>query len=240
MNRTAVVVCDACGVVHEEATEKIGILQEAVTNLGIEVSRKQARVNRLRNESMGQRPPEYDDAMQVALYWKQNISPTARELNGPRMENTIARIRAGYSVEELKWAVWGYRCRPNVLDGKRVPARLGGRRYVDLELIMRDEKHVQIGMEIADAESRHDQGLLDDKASRHVAELCECNHARWSHGLLWLQGHESCYEDGCRCQGYDSLHVEQEEPRSQIPRRRREPVVPVEGGINVDTQETLL
>jgi len=233
---TKPVFCEACGTVNETATEQVATLQEAVTNLGLEVSRKQSRVNALRREQAEARPPEYDQAIEVAEFWRENLSPRARELNGPRLEKVIARLRAGYTVEELKHSLWGYRCRPNLKEGRRV--REGGKRYVDLELLMRDEKHVQIGIEIAEQESRFDQNVLDSSGSRHAAVLCDCGHARWAHGLLWLQQHEACYEEGCLCTGYDTFDSLLAPPppsdRPNIP-TRREPAWPQES-LDVETR----
>lgn len=201
--------CQACGVIDERANTVIAELRETVTQLGIEVASKRKAIKALRADQSGEHPPEYDDAMEVAEYWRDHCSPRARELNGTRLRNTVARLRAGYDVDTLKQAIDGYAARPNVRDGVRV--RHGGRRYCDLELIMRDEKHVQSGVEIAVEEMRSDQGVLAGAGSSWVAELCGCGHPRVSHQLFRLVGHDACAEQDCTCAGFDDLPVAAEQ-----------------------------
>src|SRR4051812_29376074 len=122
--------CPACGVVNDRANTVIAELSETVTQLGIEVASKRKAIKALRSDQSGEHPPEYDDAMGVAEYWLAHCPPRARELNGTRLRNTVARLRAGYDVDTLKQAIDGYAARPNVKDGKRV--REGGRRFCDL------------------------------------------------------------------------------------------------------------
>jgi hypothetical protein len=102
--------------------------------------------------------------------------------------------------------VWGYGCRPNVKDGKRVRDGEGGTRYVDLSLLMRDAQHVDRGLEIAGEEDRFDQSYLADGSSRYVASLCDCGHARGSHALPRMHGHEACLEEGCECREFDDVY----------------------------------
>jgi hypothetical protein len=201
--------CPACGVVNDRANTVIAELRETVTQLGIEVASKRKAIKALRSDQSGEHPPEYDEAMEVAEYWRDRCSPRARELNGTRLRNTVARLRAGYDVDTLKQAIDGYAARPNVKDGKRV--REGGRRFCDLELIMRDEKHVQSGVEIAIEEMRSDQGVLAGAGSRWVAEMCGCGHPRISHQLARLVGHDACAERDCTCGGFDDLPVAAEQ-----------------------------
>jgi hypothetical protein len=101
------VFCPACGTIHETATLRLEELQGTVAALGIEVARKQGTISRLRKQQANEHPPEYDDALEVAEYWREMLFPTARELNGPRLQNTIARLKAGYSPEDLRKSIWG-------------------------------------------------------------------------------------------------------------------------------------
>lgn len=206
------VFCTACGTINETATAHMAEMAGSIANLGIELNRKQGQINRLRKQQKEERPPEYDDAMEVAVYWRDEVRPTAIELNGPRLQNTIDRLKHGYSKEDLKLACWGYRCRPNIKDGKRVRRNQGGRRYDDLELICRDAKHVEDGMDIAMEERLHDQGLLDDHASRYVADLCDCGHPRADHALFRFHGHEGCLrqDEHCSCEAFDDIHLRAE------------------------------
>src|SRR4051794_28322403 len=183
MPHTEQVFCMACGAVNEPATSRMAELMTTVTQLGIEVSKKAGQIKRMRSEQNNEHPPEYDAAMKVAVYWKELLAPKTRELNGPRLKCTIDRLQHGYEVPELQRSVWGYGCRPNIVKGKRVRRGEGGTRYVDLALLMRDAQHVERGLEIADEEDRFDQSYLADGASRYVASLCDCGHARASHAL---------------------------------------------------------
>lgn len=199
------VTCQACGVVDDAATEAVLELQSTILTLGKEVARKQAQIGRLRSVQAAEHPPEYEDAMEVAHYWRERCAPRAKELNGIRLRNTIARLQAGYDKDSLRQSIDGYAARPNIKDGKRV--REGGKRFCDLELIMRDEQHVVAGIDIAIEEMRFDQGALNGGGSHHVAALCGCGHARVSHQLYRLMGHDACAEKDCMCQGFDDIPV---------------------------------
>jgi len=201
------VFCSACGTVNTTATNQMAELQTTVAQLGIEVAKKSGQIKRMRKVQSDDHPPEYEDAMEVAHYWKANVRPTAVELNGPRLLNTIERLKHGYTKHDLMLACWGYRCRPNIKDGKRVRRNDGGRRFDDLELICRDAKHVEDGMEIADAERLHDQVSLDEGASPYVAEMCDCGHPRADHALFRRHGHEGCLrtDEHCDCEEFDDL-----------------------------------
>jgi hypothetical protein len=213
-----------------ELTQRIEGLEEERRLLEADLRGKRSLISRLRNDRNEARPPEYDDAMEIARYWKDILEPNARELNGPRLQNTIARLKH-YSPEELKKSVWGHYCRPNVKDGERMRHDEGGARYVDLELIMRDAKHVEKGIRIAEEEIRYDQALLNDGAHRSLASLCDCEHARADHALFYLHGHDHCLRNGCRCEGFDDIQWQmrewelQNEHRAEGKRKRR-PIPP--------------
>ena len=198
------VFCSACGTVHEPATRRIEELMAANAQLAIEMTNKQKRVNALRKAQADEDPVIYEQAMDVARYWKETCAPNARSLNGPRLQKVIERLREDdIDVADLKKACWGYHCRPNIKDRKRVRTHEGGKRYTDLELICRDAKHVEDGIAIAEEELRLDQGLLNDGASKYVATRCDCGHARGSHALFVLHGHVACLEKDCGCREFD-------------------------------------
>jgi hypothetical protein len=186
-------------------------LQATILALGKEVARKQSMIARLRAGQAEEHPPQYEDAMEVARYWKETLCPGAKELNGQRLRNTIHRLQAGYEVDQLKQALDGYYARPNVKDGKRVRSSEGGTRRTDLELLMRDEKHVMDGIAIAVEEMAHDQGVLNGGGSRYVALLCGCGHPLVSHQLYYLTGGTACAEKDCTCLEFDSLPTESEQ-----------------------------
>lgn len=224
--------CKACGSIDQEISGKLAELQETVQGLGVEVARKGAMITRLRKAQANERPPEYEDAMKVARYWKEILSPNARELNGPRVQNTIARLQHGYSTDDLMKSLWGYSCRPNVKEfGVRVRFNEGGKRKVELADLMRDAKAVDRGIEIADEEMRFDQGIINDGGSRFVAGRCDCGHARGSHALYRMHGHDACLEEGCDCREFDDMQwqvdewLERQRMQNQL-RERKRPTVP--------------
>ena len=200
--------CPACGSLLADTVlgAKFAELQETVTALGIEVQRKQKTITNLRKAELSDHPPELDDAMEVAQFWKTELMPSARELNGPRLTNTIDRLRHGYDKASLKLSLWGYRCKPNVAQyGKRVRHDQGGKRSVDLKDLMRDASAVDKGIEIAEEERHHEQQLLDAGASRYVAALCDCGHPRADHALYRVHGHDQCLARDCMCVAFDDL-----------------------------------
>lgn len=186
-------------------------LNEAIANMGVELAKARGQIKRLTKAKNDEHPPEYDNAMEVAEYWRERCMPGARELNGQRLRNTIDRLKAGASVDELKMSIDGYAARPNTSKKGRHPASVGGVFRADLELIMRTEENVQTGIQIAIAEMAHDQGIRNGGGSRYVAQLCGCGHALVAHQLFYLTGGTACAEKECACKEFDSLPVESEQ-----------------------------
>ncbi len=197
--------CTACGVLLEAESEQITELEETIKNQAVQPSRKQGEISRLKGERAEAHPPEYADALEIAMYWREKVAPLARELEGERLRLTIDRLRGGYSKEELRRAVFGYSCRPHREYGKRLRMTEGGKWDADLETIMKSAKTVDVGICIANEEMRHDQGILNGGGRRHFAELCDCGHPRVEHGLFRVSGHEACYDADCSCQAFDDL-----------------------------------
>jgi len=219
--------CPECGSVLPEISQRIEGLEESLRLAERDLRGKRSLVARLRGEQNAARPPEYEDAMEVARYWRDTIRPTAKELNGPRLINTIARLKH-YTAEDLKKSIWGYYCCPYVHEGERVPVGPEKARYDDLELIMRDAKHVEKGIEIAVREARYDTGLIKDGSSRAVASLCDCQHPRADHALERLHGHNWCLYPGCACNGFDDLdwQMREHELAQARPKRQRHTIPP--------------
>lgn len=223
--------CEHCGSVLDRLQRRFDEQTEAIKTQAVDIARRQHTINQLRRSQRDERPPEYDDAMQVAEYWRETLHPRARELNGTRVLAVCARLKH-YTKAELIKAIDGYAIKPNVGERGRCRAPEGGRRQVDLELLMRDAKRVEAGIAIYEAEMAHDQGVLNAGGSRHVAELCDCGHARISHGLHRIVGNEACYEPDCTCAGFDSLHTQAEQWLTQKgyydakPKKHAPPVPP--------------
>lgn len=205
------IYCEACGVIQEQAMRLVAEQEETIVRQAKDRNRLQKLIDQLRKKGDTSRPVEYEDAMEIAVYWKEKVAPLARELEGPRLDKTIARLKH-YSKEELLRAVFGYSCRPHRGDyGKRLRMSEGGKWDADLEKIMQSGKTVEAGIRIANEELRFDQGVLNQGGRRVFAELCDCGHPRVEHGMLWLQGHESCCDKDCGCRQFDDITQRSEE-----------------------------
>jgi hypothetical protein len=152
-------VCAECGAMNPAAEdairgrdEQIAILIEDVGNLERELRVKRAKIrqqkaeqdDRLRNSDV------YADAMEVLERWRRDVYPAARELGGKRLENAIARLKGGYSKSELIRCVSGYALKPYIVNGVRSHAGTRDQWHADAELLLRDARHVDAGIRIAD------------------------------------------------------------------------------------------
>jgi hypothetical protein len=199
--------CPACGTF----IERLADFESTVSGLGVELAKKTAAIKRLQGGQANGRPPQYNDAMEIALYWKALCMPKARELEGSRIDRTCARLKH-YSKDDLRKAVFGYSCYPHRGEyGKRLRAEQGGKWDADLSKIMLDPTHVDAGIAMADREQGYDQGVLRQGARREFARLCDCGHPMVEHGQLWLNGHDACCDKECDCRHFDDLHRQGEE-----------------------------
>lgn len=203
------VFCPQCGTMLDDIAARLAEAEQTVIGLSSELAKKVGQNKRMQGQRANGHPPEYDDAMEVAEYWREMLAPRTKELQGPRLEKTIERLQGGYGKDDLKQAVYGYWCKPNVMDGKRV--RRGGKRHADLELIMRDAGRVDRGIEMAEAERHFSSEHLNEGGSATAARLCDCGHPRIDHGLFHMQGHEGCYAEACACKGFDDLYRQMDE-----------------------------
>lgn len=151
-------VCSECGSVLPEVQaalavcdERVGVLAEDVENLERELRAKRAQIKALRRDQDHKlrTDPFYDQALEVLEHWRSMCSPNTRELGGKRLENTLARLKGGYSVSELKLAATGYSMRPFVVSGKRSSEGRKENWYADAELVFRDAQKVDAGIRIA-------------------------------------------------------------------------------------------
>lgn len=153
-------VCEACGNDPVAASarismleQQVGILQEDVGNAERELRSKRAQISRLKadQDAALKADPYYEDALEVLAYWKGTLAPRTREItSGKRLENSLARLHARYSVEDLKKAVDGYALKPFMIKGKRCAEGPKDDWHADAELIFRSARHVDIGMRIAE------------------------------------------------------------------------------------------
>lgn len=148
-------VCDACGVIHGSRSDvaTIGSLRNDIANLERELRGKRVAMQRQRvtQNAAIQNDPLYDDAMRVLEYWRTTCFPGARELAGKRLENCMARLKGGYTVDSLKRSIEGYALKPFVgQGGKRSHEGHQDDWHADAELIFRNPCKVDAGIRVAD------------------------------------------------------------------------------------------
>lgn len=175
------VISDCCGQLDEEATAELTRLRQALyaeeakneeLTVNYETAKDlligKARQNKALQSQQAKDPkahPHYRVAMRVLTEWKRLCAPRAKELNGPRLKNVLARMDHGYTEDDLMKCVRGYARYPFVVDGRRVPVGPADKRYVDAELIFRDAKRVDAGIAMDEnggaggSQRRPDMGL---------------------------------------------------------------------------------
>ena len=88
------------------------------------------------------------DVLEVFEFWKQLLSNGRSRLDEKRRKAIIARLRDGYSVEDLQLACLGCRASP-FHNGENDRNRA----YKSIELICRDADHVDHFIEVAEKEA---------------------------------------------------------------------------------------
>jgi hypothetical protein len=161
-----IVACPGCGEVNDLATERLAVLQQDVENLERELRSKRARIKHLQADQAAviKAHPLYQDAQDVLEHWREKCMPGARDLNGPRLKNTIGMLALKpkpYTVEELKRCADGYALKPYVVNGRRSASGSHDDWYADAELIYRDDKHVQAGLQLKAAHEAMQQALSE-------------------------------------------------------------------------------
>jgi hypothetical protein len=101
------------------------------------------------------------DVLEVFEFWKELLSNGRSRLDEKRRKAIIARLRDGYSVEDLQLACLGCRASP-FHNGENDRNRA----YKSIELICRDADHVDHFIEVAEKEA----GKLTRSASSQTAE----------------------------------------------------------------------
>lgn len=138
--------CPDCGQVQDEASLPILRTKNAVIvdqQTQISYLRGELRKERNAKAKAPDKSPYMADARKVFDHWREQCSPRAREFKDARLLAVLARLRAGYSVDELCKAIDGAAAKPYVVNAKRVPTGRKSERYVELELICRNEANVQ-------------------------------------------------------------------------------------------------
>ncbi len=155
--------CPCCGSVAccAEMPVLIAELQEKIRAIEGDNSTKATTIRRLKRETDAQlkASPHYPQAVDVLEYWRKTCYPKAVELGGERLRKVLERLKAGYTVEQLKRAVDGYAAFPYVVDGRRMPQGTPARRYIDAELVFRNAQKVDAGLALADEAERRGRPL---------------------------------------------------------------------------------
>jgi len=135
------IACEACGVVHDEATELLEEKEGNLRDLELQLRKARATISKLHKDQSEQQraSPWYNDAHAVFDYWKSQLAPKAREFNGERFSRVCDRLEGGHTVEELKRAI----------DGAKANPRPGGG-TTDLLSICRNEPNLLMFMGWAD------------------------------------------------------------------------------------------
>lgn len=219
---TVLPCCPSCGeVLPELENQKLYI-----ENLEKELRVKRSRITRLMAEIAGsnQSNPHWNDARTLYGYWKQLLAPRSRSFGADCQKKVLACFKDGWTLEELQRAVDGYHSRQYVVKGKRSHTGQRDERFVELELICRDDKHVRQGLEAWERDKDKDVQLLHRGHADQDAALCDCGHARASHVPPWVFGkfvdlavvppavlHEPCGVQECACVGFDTIDRQMQE-----------------------------
>jgi hypothetical protein len=136
--------------------EQIDLLTQHREDLERELRAKRAIISRMRKEQTRSQTahPDNDKAERVFDYWRSRLMPDAREFNGKRWKAVIARLEAGFTVDELKKAIDGCVHRQYVTERGRSSKGTPSQRQVELELICREEANVRRFISYFEEENR--------------------------------------------------------------------------------------
>jgi hypothetical protein len=146
-----IVACLDCGCVHDDATALVAQLRADVENLERELRTKRSKIKQLQGDAAhkAQSSPHYQTALRVLSFWKHICLPSAKELNGKRLENCIARLCGGYNENSLNESVLGYSQYPYIVDRRRSAMGEPHEWAADAEMIFRSAKFVDAGIRLS-------------------------------------------------------------------------------------------
>lgn len=232
------IFCAECGSVNDADSERFEQMRQEIAELRAKNANLREQNEDLKNEiavkvsqlshARGERNERLKDSaygepsQRVFDYWKATLSPGAREFKGKRLDAVIARLKAGYRVEDLFKAIDGCARRPYVTnEGRRAEGRPDERR-ADLELICRSPEHVDRFMSYADSPGETStvvELVPDANLPVLLKQTCDCGHSRAEHipPRLLAEAHEElrlvipadrnpCAHQGCPCNDFDDIH----------------------------------
>lgn len=170
------IACSACGVRHGEATALVAELREALAGCERELRAKRAQISRLQGDQVRRLSADvrYQEACDVLRAWAALCAPKTREITSDeRVRLVIARLKGGYTVQQLIDSATGYAAFPYVVDGRRVEEGTPDRRFVKATLVYRSADHVDQGLRLVERipkMSREEAyGWLDRETHRIVS-----------------------------------------------------------------------
>jgi hypothetical protein len=167
------VVCGACGVINQEATDRLRQVEQDLENINGDLCGKRRRISILNGDSEFKaiHSPRYEPAMRVLGRWKTVCSPRTKSLHGKRIVNCVARLK-DYDEGDLNQSVDGYARFPFVVDRRRSHVGLPAQWKADAELIFRNSSFVDQGIRLAQQEvATIPRILLEQISWRRVREL---------------------------------------------------------------------
>jgi hypothetical protein len=185
---------------------------------------KRHRISALTGQIHGvdERDPLFPKGQEVYAYWKKLLAPGSREFGAAARRVVMARLRAGWTVEELKQAIDGCVSRQFWTRKGRKHVGQPEDRKIDLELICRDDTYVRGFIAIYEMDKGGDPKWLHWGATAEQAALCDCGHAHVEHLRLSIAtkfglesnpmlAHEPCGVRDCPCVAFDTLNQQMQE-----------------------------
>lgn len=110
-------------------------------------------------------PIAFDDpALTVFEFWRDVMGHTRAKFGPKRRQAVSKMLRVGYSVDDLRLAIYGCKCSPRH-QGQNDTGEI----WDDLELIVRDEAHVDRFTRLAENRLRADKAKEQTRALEHAA-----------------------------------------------------------------------
>lgn len=130
-------VCTDCGELID-----VTQLEQDVWLAQQDVRKKNAIIERLTGQRNKDRrmDPFHEDAEECWAYYVEHVNPRMREFNDERFGHTVARLKAGRTVEEIKMAIDGMKVMPYVAKGGgRKATGSRSERFDEYGLIVKNE-----------------------------------------------------------------------------------------------------
>jgi hypothetical protein len=141
-----VVVDRENGIVHQGCPRCEDVNVEDVTNLERENRRLMRKVREMERdrEAERQQDPERQTILSLIERWKLKTGhPKSNANAGDRFDAVKARLREGYTVEQLELAIDGIGAFPYVVNGQRLPEGKRSQRHDRLGIVLKGGEDVE-------------------------------------------------------------------------------------------------